>query len=173
VLRIETRFPRLTAKMISQPGENLDTLLAQAGLRPELCFRTNWFIGLLPGETQTGKFLRRPDQEYERACNNLLIKQIKALRPAAILILGPEVASRAYQLIPSLAPWRDTRRWVDIDRSVIGHSLRKAHVPGADLTTNIAALLHPSSGVANQSRRMANMATPVTEAEIVREALRA
>jgi hypothetical protein len=33
---------------------NLDALLFQAGCSPAQCFRTNWFIGLLPGDKQTG-----------------------------------------------------------------------------------------------------------------------
>src|ERR1035438_2412141 len=40
---------------------NLDSLLVRAGSRPELCYRTNWFVGLLPGKGQTGKFLRSPN----------------------------------------------------------------------------------------------------------------
>ncbi len=36
----------------------------------------------------------------------------------------------------------------------------------------MAALLHPSFGAANQSRRMKNMAVPLTEAEIIRAALK-
>lgn len=150
---------------------NLDRLLIAAGSSPANCFRTNWFIGLLPGDTQTGKFLHKPDQEYEQACQSLLIRQIEVLRPTAIFLLGPEVASRAYRIIPSLSPWREAKRWTDIDRSVLGHSARNVEVPRANLRTNIAALLHPSFGSANQGRRMKNMLRPATEAEIIRAAL--
>ena len=90
---------------------NLDALLLTAGSSPARCFRTNWFIGLLPGDKQVGRFLLRPDPKYERACRSLLIKQIHFLRPTAILLLGPEVASRAYQIMPELAPWKDAGRW--------------------------------------------------------------
>ena len=34
---------------------NLDHLLLDAGSNPAQCFRTNWFIGLLPGEEQVDK----------------------------------------------------------------------------------------------------------------------
>lgn len=150
---------------------NLDSLLVRAGSRPELCYRTNWFVGLLPGSLQIGKFLRSPDQFYEAACNRLLVAQIKFLRPRAILLLGPEVASRAHQIIPALTPWRGSSRWIDIDRSSIGHSFRNAHIPTADVTSNVAALLHPSFGTVNQARRMKNMVEPVSEADIIRAAL--
>jgi len=150
---------------------NLDSLLLQAGSNPDQCFRTNWFIGLLPGSQQIGRFLRKPDHDYEHACRSLLAKQIQEINPTAILLLGPEVASRAYGLIPALAPWRGAEKWIDIDQSTIGHSVRDAEIPAAGLRTNVVALLHPSFGAANQSRRMRNMRVPVTEADIVRAAL--
>jgi hypothetical protein len=147
---------------------NLDALLLQAGSNPAHCFRTNWFIGLLPGSIQIGRFLRKPDHDYERACLSLLVKLIK---PTAILLLGPEVTSRAASLIPALAAWRGAERWIDIDQSTIGHSVRDVEVPAAGVRTNVVALLHPSFGAANQSRRMKNMRVPATEADIVRAAL--
>ncbi len=150
---------------------NLDTLLIQAGADPSQCFRTNWFVGLLPGSKLTGRFLLRPDLDYEQGCRSLLVKQIREIRPAAVLLLGPEVASRAYSIIPALAPWRGAQRWVDIDQSAIGHSLRDAEIPAAGVRTNVVALLHPSFGAANQGRRMKNMRVPVTEADIVRAVL--
>jgi uracil-DNA glycosylase len=150
---------------------NLDALLLQAGSKPAQCFRTNWFIGLLPGSKQTGRFLLKPDHDYEQACRSLLVKQIREIKPTAILLLGPEVASRAYSIIPALAPWRGAHRWVEIDQSTIGHSIRDAEIPAAGVRTNVVALLHPSFGAANQSRRMGNMRVPVAEADIVRAAL--
>ncbi len=150
---------------------NLDALLIQAGCSPSQCFRTNWFIGLLPGDKQTGRFLLKAEPEYEDACRALLLKQIHAIRPRAILLLGPEVASRAHTVMPSLGPWRGAKKWADIDRCAIGHSPRDVEIAGSDHRTNIAALLHPSFGVANQGRRMQNMSVPMTEVEIVRAAL--
>ena len=138
---------------------------------PDQCFRTNWFVGLLPGSKQTGCFLRKPDRDYELACRSLLAKQIQEIKPTAILLLGPEVASRAYSLIPALLPWRGADRWIEIDQSTIGHSARDVEVPAARVRTNVVALLHPSFGAANQSRRMKNMRSPATEADIIRAAL--
>jgi uracil-DNA glycosylase len=150
---------------------NLDALLRQSGSRPEQCYRTNWFIGLLPGNKQTGRFLLRPDPRYEEACSSLLLKQIAYFRPVAMLLLGPEVAARAYRIIPALRPWRNAKRWIDIDRSSVGHSVRAVEISGSDLRTNVAALLHPSFSAVNQSRRMKDMYTAFTEAEIVRAVL--
>jgi len=147
---------------------NLDALLLEAGAKPSNCFRTNWFVGLLPGSKQTVAFLRGPEPAYEQACASLLIEQIRELRPKTILLLGREVASRAYRLVPSLEPWCGAKKWIDIDQSSIGHSRRNAEIPLADHRTNVVALLHPSFGAANQGRRMKNMRSPATEAEIIR-----
>ena len=68
-------------------------------------------------------------------------------------------------------PWRGAEKWIEIDRSAIGHSARNVEVPAARVRTNVVALLHPSFGAANQSRRMKNMRVPVTEAEIIRTAV--
>jgi uracil-DNA glycosylase len=149
----------------------LEALLLQAGSDPAQCFRTNWFVGLLPGSKQTGRFLRKPEPEYDQACLSLLVKQIREIKPTAILLLGPEVASRAYSLIPALMPWRGAEKWIDIDRSTIGHSARDVEVPAARVWTNVVALLHPSYGLVNQGRRMKNMRVPMTEADIIRAAL--
>lgn len=150
---------------------NLDSLLLQAGCRTDDCFRTNWFVGLLPGKKQVGKFLQAADPIYEAHCTRLLIEQIKLIRPKAIILLGPEVARRTYQIFPALHPWRAARRWADIDRSCIGHSPRNVFIPGAQISTNVAALLHPSLGAANQGRRMRNMIEPISEVDIVRAVL--
>jgi hypothetical protein len=66
----------------------------------------------------------------------------------------------------------DIGKWIRIDRSSIGHSPRNVEVPAANLRTNVAALLHPSFGVANQGRRMKNMLVPSTEAETIAAALK-
>jgi len=150
---------------------NLDKLLSEAGSHPDDCFRTNWFIGLQPGEKQIGSFLNDPNPPYERACCSLLAVQIRRIKPKAILLLGPEVASRAHQLIPSLLPWKDAKKWIEIDRSSIGHSVLDVEIPAASLRANVVALLHPSFAAVNQGRRMKNMTSPVTESQIVRAAL--
>jgi hypothetical protein len=101
----------------------------------------------------------------------LLLRQIVAIRPRAILLLGPAVASRAYTLVPALIPWRGAKKWADIDRSAIAHSPRDIEIAGSHHRANVSALLHPSFGLANQGRRMQNMRVPMTEVQIVRAAL--
>ena len=149
---------------------NLDSLLLGAGLEPVICYRTNWFIGLLPGNTQTGVFLHGSDPNYERVCLSLLSKQLEFFQPSAILLLGFDVVRRAYQLAPALDPWRNSKNWKQVDCSSIGHSPRNVHIPEAKLKTNIVALLHPSFAPANQGRRMKNMPVPMSQSEMIRAA---
>jgi uracil-DNA glycosylase len=149
----------------------LDELLRKAGASPANCYRTNWFIGLLPGKKNNGPFLLKPDSDYEGSCRSLLRKQIIFLRPKTILFLGPEVIRRAYQIFPALEFWRNARKFMDVDQSSIGHSLRNIEIQDASSQTNLAALLHPSFGASNQGRRMKNMSKPMTEVEIIRAVL--
>jgi hypothetical protein len=44
------------------------------------------------------------------------------------------------QQLPVLVPWKGALKWIEIDRSSIGHSPRNVEVLGADLRTNVAAL---------------------------------
>ena len=150
---------------------NLDALLSEAGANPAQCFRTNWFIGLLPGNRQTGSFLLQADPAYEEACRALLLKEIRGLHPSTLLFLGLDVCRRAHQIIPALIPWRAAKGWIDIDQSSIGHSVHDVDVPTADLRTNAVALLHPSFVKSNESRRMKNMPVPATQVQIVRSVL--
>jgi hypothetical protein len=50
--------------------------------------------------------------------------------------------------MPALVPWQGAKKWADIDRGAIGHSTRDAEIAGTDHRANLAALLHPSFGVA-------------------------
>ena len=79
---------------------NLNSLLGEALM--DRCFMTNWFIGF--GRKQIGQLLKvhtcdagcSPSivkwsiRRYEEQCRNLLIDQIRVLRPQAILLLGKE-----------------------------------------------------------------------------------
>ena len=154
-------------------SRNLDTLLRQAGVDPELAYRTNWFVGLLPGKQQTGTFLRGRHPAYEDQCRYLLIEQVKLIQPDTILFLGAQFAARTHCFIEGLRPWKAARSLSAIDVSSIGHSHRGLTFSGTQVRVNVAALLHPSFGAVNQERRMRRMASPMTEVEIIRRAVTA
>ena len=88
---------------------NLERLLADADLPDDCCYMTNWFVGLMPGGKQVGKFLVRPNQRYEAECRKLLIAQIAGLKPKTILLLGLPVVARGFEIMPDLQPWAGAR----------------------------------------------------------------
>jgi len=144
---------------------NLENLLRGSDVEIERCYMTNWFVGLHP-EKQVGEFLPYENVRYEDECRNLLLKQIRTLRPKAILLLGLNVVRRAYKLIPRLEPWQTAIGWRDVDSSKIGSVLCDADVLDSGIRTNIVALLHPSFAPSNQRHRCE------PETELIRKALK-
>jgi hypothetical protein len=111
--------------------------------------------------------------------SSLAENQLKALHRAAVHSALP----KRKRAIAILAYLRGVRReqlseFLGISLGTFFRYWRTFRESGADslLTRKIrsdtvAALLHPSFGTANQSRRMANMPIPSTEAEIMSRAL--
>ncbi len=140
---------------------NLKKLLGDARLNMDRCFMTNWFIGF--GPKQIGALLKVHDtcgegcspseaecsiRRYEKECRNLIIDQIRVLKPKAILLLGKEVIRRAHNIAPNdslLVSWSKVSasslfRGVDAIKNVPS----KVPVLGANVHTNFVALVHPS-----------------------------
>jgi uracil-DNA glycosylase len=155
------------------PGtwRSLDRLLRQADASPDLCFRTNWFVGLRKGNENDGPFLSQDDESYEEACCLLLLKQIDRFRPKAILLLGPVVSKRAYRMSADLSGWSHPRKkmitFADIDKR--GHTAFAATIRNTEHKANVVALLHPSKSWLNQPNRMKRISA--TEADLIRAAL--
>ena len=150
---------------------NLRRLLADADVPIESCFMTNWFVGLQPGNKQVGEFLARPDSRYERECSELLLEQIRTLKPKVILLLGLPVVGRAHQIMPTLRPWANAPNWSSVDSSSIGSVAYGVEIPGTDVRANIVALLHPSFSPSNQRYRSTAFAVAKPEVEIIRNAV--
>ena len=149
---------------------NLRRLLADAGVSIESCFMTNWFVGLQPGNKQVGEFLSRPDLRYERECEELLLEQVRTLKPEVILLLGLPVAVRAHRIIPSLTPWANAPNWSAVDVSTLGSIAYGVEIPGTGVKANVVALLHPSFSPSNQRYRRAAFPVEKPEVEIIRRA---
>jgi uracil-DNA glycosylase len=149
---------------------NLRALLEDAALSIESCFMTNWFIGLLPGNRQVRKFLHAPSPRYESECRGLLLEEIKGLKPKLILLLGLNVVSRAYEIMPSLSPWAGATNWKTVDGSSLGSMARRVEVSGTGVRANIVPLLHPSFSPPNQRFRAGLFPLPKPEVEMLRQA---
>lgn len=152
---------------------NLHGLLNDAGVAIESCFMTNWFIGLQPGDKQVGVFLSRPDSRYERECSDLLLEEMQILRPSIVLLLGLSIVGRAHQIMPILKPWANASNWSEVDSSSLGAVAYGLDIPGAEIKTNVVALLHPSFSPSNQRHRRATFPVEKPEVAMVRSALAA
>ena len=149
---------------------NLRGLLTDADVPIESCFMTNWFVGLQPGSKQVGEFLSRPDSRYERECSELLLEQIRTLKPHVILLLGLPVVGRAHRIMPSLRPWADAPNWGVVDSSSLGASAYGVEIPGTGVKANVVALLHPSFSPSNQRHRRIAFPVEKPEVEMIRSA---
>jgi hypothetical protein len=150
---------------------NLRQLLADADNVPiESCFMTNWFIGLQPGSKQVGEFLSRSDPRYEGECGELLLEEIRTLKPDLILLLGLPVVRRVHRIMPTLSPWADARNWSAVDSSSLGPVAYGVEVPGTRVTANVVALLLPSFSPSNQRYRRALFPVERPEVEMIKSA---
>jgi hypothetical protein len=150
---------------------NLRRLLSDVDAPIESCFMTNWFVGLQPGDKQVGKFLSRPDSRYERECSELLLEQIRTLKPDVILLLGLPVVSRAHLIMPTLRPWANAPNWSAVDSSSLGPVAHGVEVPGTGSQANVVALLHPSFSPSNQRYRRGAFPVEKPEVEMIRSAV--
>jgi hypothetical protein len=150
---------------------NLRRLLSEAEVPIESCFMTNWFVGLQPGNKQVGEFLSRRDSRYERECGELLLEEIRTLKPSVILLLGLPVVGRAHRVMPTLRPWAEATTWNVVDSSSLGAVAYGIEVPGTELRANVVALLHPSFSPSNQRYRRSVFPVEKPEVEMIRSAI--
>jgi hypothetical protein len=150
---------------------NLSRLLTDADVPIESCFMTNWFVGLQPGSKQVGEFLSSPDSRYERECSELILEQIRTLKPNVILLLGLPVVMRVHRIMPTLKPWADAPRWKVVDLSSLGSVAYKIEIPCTEVRANVVALLHPSFSPSNQRHRKTVFTMEKPEVEMVRRAI--
>jgi hypothetical protein len=149
---------------------NLRTLLEHSGMSIESCFMTNWFVGLLPSNKQVGNFLTFPNERYQRECRELLLDQIRRLKPRLILLLGLPVVSRAHEVMPTLRPWAGAKSWRYVDGSKLGSIAKDIEVVETGVRANVVPLLHPSFAPPNQRFRAGKFPMPGPEVEMLKKA---
>ena len=130
---------------------NLLALFARVGLRPELCFFTNAYMGLRAGSANTGRFPGARDPNFVERCRLFLAEQIGAQQPRLVLTLGSHVPAVLAPLSEDLVPWRDARTLTRLDER--GASLvPDVSFPGG-VRASVTALVHPSIRPASVLRR--------------------
>ncbi|HWH08124.1 MAG TPA: hypothetical protein VNX21_02925 [Candidatus Thermoplasmatota archaeon] len=130
---------------------NLVALLRRAGISPESCFFTNFFMGLMESESAVGAFPGRADAAFVERCRRFFLEQVAFQEPRAVLVLGREVPPLLAPLSPDLAPWRAARTLGDVDAA--GAALLTTRFAGRESPVPFAVLTHPSLRAANVRRR--------------------
>ena len=150
---------------------HLLTLLQSPGvnIRPEDCFFTNAYMGLLTGcSTNTGESPGAKDPEFKRRCRSLLAEQIAVQRPRLILALGRFVPEFLAALSPDLAEWRKWPGFQALDAS--GPLKRVNFADTGEQATTVVVLMHPSAWN-RQCRRYRGKVGHDAELTMLREAM--
>jgi hypothetical protein len=93
----------------------LRPLLEEAGLAMKDCFATNAYPGLLAGDSNVGEFPGADDEQFQAACREFMVEQIRVVRPALIVTVGLYVPPFLAPLSPHLDRWRDARTLKDLN----------------------------------------------------------
>jgi hypothetical protein len=121
---------------------NLLPVLEEAGVLPEFCFFTNFYMGLIPGNKSTGKFPGRHDLQFTEHCLNILVKQLDVQCPRLVLVLGGEFYHLLARISDDLSRWKKGMKFTEID--AVGPVISGAAINGIPgFTTNFALLIHP------------------------------
>lgn len=134
--------------------QNLLRLLRcrSVGIRPEDCFFTNAYMGLLAGcSTNEGESPGAKDPVFKQYCESFLAEQIAELRPRLILALGTFVPRFIASISSDLAAWRRCETFRELDKS--GPLKRDVHFGTRGRATTVVALVHPSRRGPNVLRR--------------------
>jgi hypothetical protein len=144
---------RGSESMLQPTWRNLLAFLQRAAIQPEICFFTNFYMGLREGSQTTGVFPGAADRTFRGRCLDFLRVQLATYRPQVVLTLGRFVPSLIAQLTPGLAQWAGSPSLQRID--TVGPFVRDVAVDvgGAPLHTSFAALTHPSLRHLSVARR--------------------
>ena len=152
---------------------NLLSLLGRAGVGPERCFFTNFYMGLRAGSANTGPFPGARDKGFVERCRALLAEQLRAQMPSVALTLGSHVPTVIAPLSPDLRPWEGRKGITQLDD--LGVSIVQGTafhgVPG--LRSTVVALVHPSLRGPNvRRRRYGDLTGDAAELAMLEDALR-
>jgi hypothetical protein len=119
-------------------------LLDGAGVDPHDCFFTNAYVGLIEGDTPTGRFPGASDRDFSAWCERFLRLQVATMKPAVVATIGADARRFLSRFTPDLHAWKD--------RSSI--AVHKAEIDGH--TVAAVALAHPSMYPASAHNRVFN-----------------
>ena len=125
--------------------QNLLQLFGSVGIRPEDCFFTNAYMGLLAScPSNTGESPGARNSTFRKCCESFFAEQIAVQKPRLILALGRFVPEFIAPLSRDLAEWTEWRKWSGLD---VSGPVKRVHFDfddtGEQMTT-VVALVHPS-----------------------------
>lgn len=129
-------------------------LLTACDLKPEWCFFTNAYMGLLDdnGEAVT-PFPGAQDTGFERRCQDFLLLQLRIQQPHLLLTLGKQVPPFLAPLTPELkAAWTGKPRFPDLDAAECA-LMYPVQFPDVPHPTAVVALTHAALRGSNVHRR--------------------
>ena len=141
------------------------------GIRPEDCFFTNAYMGLLAGcATNRGESPGAKDPVFKQYCESFLAQQIAEQRPRLILALGKCVPKFIASISSDLAAWRRYKTFPELDKS--GPLKQDVHFGARGRATTVVALVHPSMRRSNvRWRRYRGQKGNQAELALLQEAL--
>ena len=148
-------------------------LLHCAGIQPKDCFFTNAYMGLIVGDSNTGKFPGADDLGFVQRCQSFLAEQITVQKPRVILALGIHVPKFIAPLSPHLAAWKRCKTFKQLDAS--GFPLiNSVHFNGSsEQPVAVVALTHPCLRKVNvRLRRYRGLTGEDAELAMLREAFK-
>jgi hypothetical protein len=155
-------------------GRTLIRCLDEAKLPKQLCFFTNFFMGLGNGPN-TGRFPGAWDHQFVQSCRDFFILQLTLQRPSLVLVLGRHVPPLLAPLSPSLARcslarWEKIRNFRELDEADAA-LISNVKIENLDFTFTVAALIHPSLRGPNlRHRSFRGLFKAAAEREILIEA---
>jgi len=128
----------------SQPTwRNLLAVLSDAGIPPQRCFFTNFYMGLRVGTATTGPFPGARNHEFRAYCRSFFLEQIRVQQPNLVLTLGIHAPHAVASLSPRLAGWAAAPGLKRLDAA--GPVQRAVEFDGAPgIKPTVVALTHPS-----------------------------
>lgn len=152
---------------------NLLRLFHTVGISPELCFFTNFYMGLRAGKATTGRFPGATNPIFVNFCRQFLLEQLQMQQPVLILTLGVYVPEAIAPMSEQLAPWGERRGLKHLD--TVGPVQLNVRFKGLDnLTSTVVALTHPSLRAAGvRHRSYQGLTGSAAEEQMLKEGLAA
>jgi len=133
------------AEASTQPTwRQLVRILRDSAIPLEMCFFTNFYMGLRKGHQTTGTFPGAKDPGFVTRCREFFKVQLAVYRPQLILTLGRFVPPQLAPLSAALTPWAGAPSLKRIDRVGPVFSQVTLDTSSRPLQTSVVTLTHPS-----------------------------